>query len=137
MRLDVVTPKGKLLDAEVDEVTAPGVLGEFGVLPGHIPFLTAIRAGVLSFRGAQGAGTVAVGPGYAQVSNDHVVVLTDVGALVKDIDAQAAQRELAEAQKQLDQVENDPGKHADLESKRNWAQARLDAAGATGIATTH
>ena len=39
IRLRVVTPSRLVLDEEVDEVTAPGELGEFGVLPNHIAFL--------------------------------------------------------------------------------------------------
>ena len=45
---------GTALNAEVDEVTVPGLAGEFGVLPGHTPFLTALKAGVLSWRGKGG-----------------------------------------------------------------------------------
>ena len=44
MRLSVTTPQGALVEADVDEVTAPGALGEFGVLPGHVPFLSALAA---------------------------------------------------------------------------------------------
>ena len=53
--LDVVTPQRPALNAEVDEVTAPGVRGEFGVLPGHTPFLTALKAGMLTWRGKSAA----------------------------------------------------------------------------------
>ena len=45
MQLSVTTPRGALVDTEVDEVTAPGALGEFGVLPGHVPFLSALKPG--------------------------------------------------------------------------------------------
>ena len=45
IELEIVTPKGRALLASVDEVTAPSVQGEFGVLPGHLPLLAALRAG--------------------------------------------------------------------------------------------
>ena len=51
MQLEVLTPQRTAVTAEVDEVTVPGLLGEFGVLPGHTPFLTALKAGTLSWRG--------------------------------------------------------------------------------------
>jgi F-type H+-transporting ATPase subunit epsilon len=77
MKLEVVTPKGTAVDADVDEVTAPGLAGEFGVLPGHTPFLTALKAGTLSWRTRSGAGTLAIGPGFCEVDGkDRVVVLT-------------------------------------------------------------
>ena len=51
MQLEVLTPQRTALNAEVDEVTVPGLAGEFGVLPGHTPFLTALKEGTLSWRG--------------------------------------------------------------------------------------
>ena len=46
MRLSVTTPRGALVDTDVEEVTAPGELGEFGVLPGHVPLMSALKPGV-------------------------------------------------------------------------------------------
>ena len=48
-KVEVVTPRGVVLDKEVEEVVAPGIMGEFGVLIGHTPMLTFIRPGVLSY----------------------------------------------------------------------------------------
>jgi F-type H+-transporting ATPase subunit epsilon len=42
LRLDMVTPYKQVLSQEVDEVTAPGTIGEFGILPGHTPLLTTL-----------------------------------------------------------------------------------------------
>lgn len=79
MLLEVVTPNGTALSAEVDEVVAPGAEGEFGVLPGHTPFIAALKAGALSWRNKAGQrATMQVGAGYAEVDGkDHVVVLTE------------------------------------------------------------
>ena len=77
MHLEVLTPKKTALQAEVDEVTVPGLVGEFGVLPGHTPFLTALRPGLLTWRGKGGAGTLQIGAGYCEVDGkDRIVVLT-------------------------------------------------------------
>jgi F-type H+-transporting ATPase subunit epsilon len=77
MHLEVLTPLKSAVSADVDEVTVPGLVGDFGVLPGHTPFLTALRAGTLSWRGKGGAGTLTVGPGYCEVDGkDKIVVLT-------------------------------------------------------------
>ena len=56
------------LNAEVDEVTAPGVAGEFGVLPGHVPFLSALKPGVFVYRTKEGARYLAVGDGVLEVA---------------------------------------------------------------------
>jgi F-type H+-transporting ATPase subunit epsilon len=78
MHLEVLTPQKSAVTAEVDEVTVPGLAGEFGVLPGHTPFLSALRAGTLSWRGKGGAGSLHIGPGYCEVDGkDRVVVLTN------------------------------------------------------------
>ncbi len=77
MKLEVVTPKGTAVEADVDEVTAPGLAGEFGVLPGHTPFLTALREGRLTWRGRGGEGTLNIGAGFCEVDGkDRVIVLT-------------------------------------------------------------
>ena len=48
--LEIVTPKGRALATEVDEVNAPSADGEFGVLPGHVPMLASVRPGIVSWR---------------------------------------------------------------------------------------
>ena len=50
IQLEIVTPKGRALSETVDEVTAPSVAGEFGVMPGHLPLLAALRTGLVSYR---------------------------------------------------------------------------------------
>ena len=77
MKLEVLTPQKTAVTAEVDEVTVPGLAGEFGVLPGHTPFLTALRPGLLTWRGKAGSGSLQIGNGYCEVDGkDRVVVLT-------------------------------------------------------------
>ena len=63
MKLSLTTPRGALVDADVDEVTAPGEIGELGVLPGHVPLMTTLRPGVLSYKKGDQEGVVAVGRG--------------------------------------------------------------------------
>ena len=42
--LEVVTPEKTVVSEEVQIVVAPGILGDFGALPGHTPFLTPLSA---------------------------------------------------------------------------------------------
>jgi F-type H+-transporting ATPase subunit epsilon len=137
VKLSVTTPKGSLVDTDVDEVTAPGALGEFGVLPGHVPLMSALKPGVLVYRGKQHSGTIAVGPGFLQVAaptqgdtaHDRVLVLVDQAVAAGSIDRAAAQKDAADADRELAnwKLELD-GAYQALVVKRQWAQARLDAA---------
>ena len=75
IRLRVVTPSRQVLDEEVDEVTAPGELGEFGVLPNHIAFLSTLVPGELSYKQGAHKVTLAISGGYAEVLDNVMTVL--------------------------------------------------------------
>lgn len=75
LHLDVVTPEELVVSESVDEVIAQGVEGDFGVLPGHINFLTALRPGSLIYRVGDTVRRVELGGGIAEVLNDRVTVL--------------------------------------------------------------
>ena len=138
MRLSVTTPRGALVDTDVEEVTAPGELGEFGVLPGHVPLMSAIKPGVLWYKTKEHDGVVAVGQGFLQVApqartddtnRDRVLVLVDQALTASDVDAAAAEKELAAAERELAAWHTElDGAHHALTIRRGWAQARLDAA---------
>jgi F-type H+-transporting ATPase subunit epsilon len=138
MKLSVTTPRGAIVDTDVDEVTAPGELGEFGVLPGHVPLMAALKPGVLSYKAKDHVGVVAIGQGFLQVApqsgsdtaHDRVLVLVDQALVAKDVDKDVAARDLATADKELAawKAELD-GAYDALLIRRGWAQARLDAAG--------
>src|SRR4051812_43206008 len=86
LSISIVTPRGSVLAHAADEIVAPGVQGEFGVLPGHIPFLTALRAGVLTIRREGNRDILAVGPGYLEVgAGGAVQVLVEQSASPKEI----------------------------------------------------
>ena len=73
--LEIVTPERKVLSEMVDIVVAPGELGEFGVLPGHIPFLCKLKVGELRYRVGAAHLHVAIMGGYAEVLNNQVTIL--------------------------------------------------------------
>jgi len=145
MRLSVTTPRGALVDTDVDEVTAPGELGEFGVLPGHVPLMSALKPGVVWYKGKDRSGVIAVGPGFLQVAQlpqaddhhggigrDRVLVLVDQAMTAGDVDRAAAEKELAAAEKELAAWTGEiDGAHEALVVRRGWAQARIDAADRT------
>ncbi|MCS6913396.1 MAG: ATP synthase F1 subunit epsilon [Myxococcales bacterium] len=127
LTLCVLTPKGPVLEREVDEVTAPGVAGEFGVLEGHVPFLSASRTGMLVWRRGGERGRVVVAPGFVQVDGRGVTVLVGRAALAERVDRQEAEAQRQEAEGRLKSAPaGSPAEQlarADLE----WAEALLSA----------
>jgi F-type H+-transporting ATPase subunit epsilon len=99
IKLEIVTPERIVVAEDVDEVVLPGIEGEFGVLPGHIPFLTALKVGVLTYK-MEGVEEehLAVSWGYVEVAHDSVKVLAETAEKATEIDISRAKtaREAAE-----------------------------------------
>ena len=72
LHLEIVTPSRRVVEVEVDEVRLPGALGEMGVLPGHIPLLTSLAAGPLTYFDGSSETKYAVQGGFAEVLPDRV-----------------------------------------------------------------
>ena len=129
LRLRVVTPQRLLLDEEADEVTAPGTVGEFGVLPNHITFLSSLEPGRLTYKRSGQARTLAVGGGFAEVVDNVMTVLADSAEFANEIDVERARAALRAAEESLKTLAaNDPA-FAEAQAARQRAQARLDVAG--------
>ena len=101
LQLEVATPKELVLEAAPTSVTVPSVSGEFGVLPLHLPLLTALKAGVLQYNVDGKKHVAAVGPGFVEAGPEKVLLLTDQYATPDEIDADAEQAELAAAEAEL------------------------------------
>ena len=99
IKLRVVTPSRLVLDEDVDEVTAPGTLGEFGVLPNHIAFLSNLEPGEMSYRQGTAKQIVAVSGGYAEVLDNVMTVLAPAAEFPGEIDTARAQRAKERAEK--------------------------------------
>jgi ATP synthase F1 epsilon subunit len=127
--VNVVTPKGVLAHTEADSVQAPGELGEFEMLPGHIPMLTALRPGVLTI-GTKARARYAIGSGYLRVDpTGSVEILVEQAVPAKEIDTEAAKKELATAEAELAKWGDKPmdGDYVNLQARAGWARARIDA----------
>src|SRR4051794_18238749 len=99
--VNLVTPRGVVAHTDADSVQAPGELGEFELLPGHIPMLTALKPGVLTI-GTKARARYAVGPGYLRVDPSGAVeILVEQALPAKDIDADAAKKELVASEAEL------------------------------------
>jgi len=101
IQLEIVTPEKVVVSESVDEVVLPGIEGEFGVLHGHIPFLTALKVGVLTYKIGEVEEHLAVSWGYVEVTADNVKVLAETAEKATEIDIQRAQSAREEAEKIL------------------------------------
>ncbi|MDB4944944.1 MAG: synthase epsilon chain [Labilithrix sp.] len=142
IELEIVTPKGPALAASVDEVTAPSVDGEFGVLPGHLPVVAVTRTGIVTYRQGSESKRVAVGPGFAEAGQNKLLILADDFADRASIDPVVVRKDLAEVQARLDKVlavlEADPANDAEkkaLIDRENWLAVQLELHGDPPAAT--
>jgi F-type H+-transporting ATPase subunit epsilon len=99
--LEVVTPEKLLLSQQVDELIAPGVEGEFGVLPGHTYFLSMLKIGELRYRIGDQTNYMSVLWGFAEVTPKKVTILAEISEKAEDIDVERATQKVAEAEERL------------------------------------
>jgi F-type H+-transporting ATPase subunit epsilon len=134
LRLDVVTPAGVAVRKDVDLVEAPSVDGEFGVLPGHLPLLAALRAGVVRYRSEGKTFLLAVGAGFAEAGGEAMTILTDRCLDAKDVDVAKARAELDAATRKLEAFNGaqEGAEFDELTRSAQWCQALLDAAREAG-----
>ncbi len=130
LAVNLVTPKGVVAHTDADSVTAPGELGEFELLPGHVPMLTALRPGVLVI-GTKARARYAVSSGYLRVDPAGAVeILVEQAVPAKDIDLESAKNELKTSEAELakwgDKAQD--GEYTNLSQRAGWARARIDAA---------
>jgi F-type H+-transporting ATPase subunit epsilon len=105
MKLEIVTPYSKVVDQEVDEVTATGTLGEFGVLPGHAPFLTSLKIGELCYKKDGVAVCMALNWGYFEIRDDKIIVLVETAERSEEIDVERARAALGRAEEALKKLD--------------------------------
>ena len=129
LKLELVTPYRQVLSQEVDEVTAPGTLGEFGVLPGHTPLLTMLKIGELTYKQGQNVFHVAVNWGYVEVENDVVTVLVTTAEPADQIDLERAQAALGRAQEALKKLTPEDKDFKIMEAALERALIRVQVAG--------
>jgi len=129
LKLDLVTPAKQVLSAEVDEIVAPGSLGQFGVLPGHTPMLTILQVGELSYRQGDQLHYVAVNWGYLEIENDHVVVLVETAEIEDEIDLDRARKALDRAEKVLAELSPEDKEFLARQGALQRALVRIQVAG--------
>ncbi|OPZ59561.1 MAG: ATP synthase epsilon chain [Deltaproteobacteria bacterium ADurb.Bin510] len=125
MQLDIVTPSRQVLSRQVTEVIAPGEMGEFGVLYGHTPFLTALKAGRILARAEGEDILVAIGGGFAEVAGNKIIVLAESAELAKEINLAEARAKVEELEQRFNAMSKDDPEYPKLYRELGVAKARL------------
>jgi F-type H+-transporting ATPase subunit epsilon len=128
-QLRLVTPRQAVVDQPVLEVTAPGTVGEFGVLPDHASFLSSLESGRLTFKDTRGVKAYAVRGGFAEVFDNVMTVLTEAAEAAGEIDTARARAELNSAEAELAKLSPIDPTYEAIDERRRWAQAELEVAG--------
>ena len=102
IHFDLVSPERMLLSEDVDMVTLPGTEGYMGVLAGHAPVLTSLRAGVIEVKGGETADIkLFVRGGFAEIDAKKVVVLAEEAILMADFDVAALDQRIQDTEEDL------------------------------------
>jgi F-type H+-transporting ATPase subunit epsilon len=133
LHLEVITPEGVIASVQADIVNAPGTEGEFGVLPGHVSFMSGIVPGALRYTDNNKTEYLSVTSGFAEVNNDRVSILVDSAEFARNIDVKRAQSAMERAKERLARKREDSDiDFARAEASLKRAYSRIKVAGKTG-----
>jgi len=101
LTLSVVAPDRSVVEEPISSLVAPGTEGYFGIQAGHIPFVAALKPGLLEYTANNQKHFVYIGGGFLEVRPDAVTVLADEASRATDIDVAQAEALLEEARRGL------------------------------------
>ena len=126
LKLEIVTPEAKVYSDTIDTVVIPTVLGEIGILPGHIPLLTQVTDGELRVTKGGEVISLVVGEGFAEIDGDCVRVLAEQAINEEKIDEHAVEEALKRAEQEIRNAkELDPQQLEHLQSLIRYAGVQL------------
>jgi F-type H+-transporting ATPase subunit epsilon len=126
LKLEIVTPEAKVYSDDVEMVTLPGMDGEMGIYPQHVPLLTQIIAGEVIARKAGRDAFLAVGEGFAEITGEHVSILTDMAVTSENIDEAKAEEARKRAEARLaEKLDDEQTAIAEAALAHSLAQLRV------------
>ncbi|MBI1236566.1 MAG: F0F1 ATP synthase subunit epsilon [Alphaproteobacteria bacterium] len=117
LHFDLVSPERRLFQGDVDMVVVPGEDGDFGVLPGHAPVMSAIRSGAISVHDGQDVRRTFIHGGFAEVTPDGLTVLAEEAIDLASVDREQLAKDLTEAKEDIGLARDD--------LERTLAEAKL------------
>ena len=127
LHLEIVTPEQKIYSDDVDSVVIPGVEGELGVLPEHVPLMTQLLPGELRVLKGGEELRLAVGEGFVEIGPDKVAVLTDMAVKESEIDESAAEDAVKRAEEAMKEHKLNDEEYATVKAslQKSLAQIRV------------
>lgn len=124
LKLEIVTAESPVYSGEVDAIIAPGIMGQFTVLPHHAALMTILEPGELCLRAGGQETFMAISGGYLEVIDEKVIVLADAAERADDIDDARAEAAMKRAQDQMKRPLS-PAESAAAEAALRRSLARL------------
>lgn len=125
LRLEIVTPEAKTYSDDVDSVVLPGIEGELGIFPMHVPLMTQLAPGELRVMKGGHEERLAVGEGFVEITQTSVSVLTDMAVVEADIDEAATEAAIQSAQAAMNDTSLGSEDHALVEAALQKSLAKL------------
>jgi F-type H+-transporting ATPase subunit epsilon len=126
----LVTPSREVVRSEVDQVTAPSVMGEVGILPDHLPLLADMSEGVVGLYSGGRVDQYAVSGGFIEVERNTVTILAETAEKADEIDVSRARSALRDAEARLKTLDPTSPDWAEEEARARRSRIRLQLAGA-------
>ncbi len=127
-KIEIVTPYGLIVSDYAEELTAPGIVGQITILPGHHPLLTSLKIGELSYKIQGKTEHLAVSWGFAEVTFDKVTVLVETAEKSVDIDLTRAEAAKKRAEERLKALTEDDADFFTAKTSYEKALIRLEVA---------
>src|SRR5215467_5102374 len=126
LKLEIVTPEAKTYSEDVDMVTLPGVEGEMGIYPEHVPLLTQIVPGEVVVRKDGRDYFLAVGEGFVEITGERVAILADMAIRAENIDEAKAEEARRRAEARLaEHIDDEEGAMVSAALAHSLAQLKV------------
>lgn len=136
--LDVVTAEQALFSGTVEEVIAPGAMGDLGIMPRHSQLISKLRAGELQYRTTEGAmASLFVSGGVLEIQPHVVTVLADTGMRAEDLDEAAAREAMKQATDALQGKDPEDLDYEAIQTELESAKAQIEMLHRIGKARGH
>jgi F-type H+-transporting ATPase subunit epsilon len=99
--VDIVTAERTVFSDDAEVVVVPGIEGQMGILPHHIPLMTMLRPGEVLVRRGGEETNLAISGGFLEVNSDRVIILVDAAEGAEEIDVKRAEVAKRHAEKEL------------------------------------
>jgi F-type H+-transporting ATPase subunit epsilon len=126
MHLDVVSAEESLFSGTVEEVIAPGVMGDLGIMPRHSQLISNLRPGELRYKTSDGMASLFVSGGVLEVQPHIVTVLADTAIRADDLDEQAAEKAKKRAEDALAGKDPEDLDYEVLQAELEAAKAQIE-----------